>query len=43
MTSSAKVRPEPLIRKLLAAETLTNRDHAMLTEMCGHPRYIEAG
>ncbi|XYD09058.1 Crp/Fnr family transcriptional regulator [Methylobacterium sp. NMS12] len=32
-----------MIRKLSAAETLNDRDHAVLTEMCGRPRYIEAG
>ena len=43
MTSSVEPERNPLIRKLAAAESLTNHDHTLLAEMCSRPRYVEAG
>ena len=43
MLFETEPRSNPLIRKLAAAETLTDRDCAVLTEMCSRTRQIAAG
>lgn len=43
MPSSAQPGANPLIRKLSAAEALTEHDHTVLTDLCRRSRYVEAG